>query len=444
MKKAMTAKNKLFRMILTAMMLLTLVTALMPSPAAAVSVTVGTPILSAAELFSDRDLRQTADTGSAVSYTVSDGSDIRITQDGVYLLTGSARNVTVYVEAGEADKVQLVLDGLSITNDDFPCIYIKTADKVFVTAASDSTLTVTGTFRSDGDTRTDGVIFSRQDLVLNGEASLTVTSSDNGIVCKDDLKITGGTCDVTAKAKAIEANDSIRIAGGTLILNAGTDGLHAENSDDDTLGYIFIANGSLQITAGDDGIHAVSFIQIDGGSLSLKAAEGIEATYIQLNGGSISIQASDDGINAARKSAGYRPTVEINGGDITISMGQGDTDGIDSNGDIYVTGGTVNVTGNSSFDYDGTATWTGGTIIVNGRQVSSIPNQMMGGGGWGTRDSWGSQNGWDGQSGWGSQGGRGSQGRDSRNDWGSRNSQEGQESPDAQSGPTGQGRPGGW
>lgn len=341
--------------------------------------------LSASELFTERDLTQTADLSEAKAYTVKDGQDIHITSGGVYVLSGSASDVTVYVEADDSDKVQLVLDGVSITNADFPCIYVKTADKVFVTTVkgSENSLAVTGTFTADGDTNTDGVIFSKADLTLNGLGTLTVYSSDNGIVGKDDLKITGGTYNITASSKTIEANDSIRIADGTFSLTAGSDGLHAENSDDDSQGYVYIGGGSFTIQAGDDGIHATSLAQIDGGTFTISAAEGIEATYIQINGGTISIQSWDDGINAARKSSAYTPTVEINGGDITIVMGSGDTDGVDSNGNIIINGGTINVTGNSSFDYDGSAQYNGGTIIVNGQQVTTIPNQMMGGGGMG-------------------------------------------------------------
>ena len=343
-----------------------------------------TPVYSAEDLFTDRHLEQTADRTDAVFLTVADGQDITITEAGVYVLSGTASGVTVRVEAGEDDKVQLVLDGLSVTNTSFPVIYVKSADKVFVTVAADSSLAVTGAFTSDGDTKTDSVIFSKTDLTLNGTAALTISSSDNGVVSKDDLKVTGGTWIIRAASKALEANDSIRIAGGTLNLTAGTDGLHAENDDDPSEGFIYIGGGSLTISAGDDAIHATTVVQIDGGSISAVAAEGIEGTYIQLNGGTISIQASDDGINAARKSSAYTPAVEINGGDITIAMGAGDTDGIDSNGNIIMNGGTVNVTGNSTFDYDGTAQYNGGTIIANGQQVSEIPNQMMGGqGGWG-------------------------------------------------------------
>ncbi len=364
-----------------------------------------TPLFSADDLFSKRDLEQTADLTDAVTCTVSDGEDILITAAGVYALTGSASGVTVLVEASDDDKVQIVLNGVRITNIDFPVIYVKSADKVFVTVAGDSELSVTGTFRSDGSTKTDGVIFSRSDLVLNGTASLTVISTDNGVVCKDDIKITGGSYTVTAKSKAIEANDSIRIADGTLTLTAGTDALHAENSDDDTLGYVYVGGGTLRLTAGDDGIHAVSAVQIDAGTITIKAAEGIEASRVQINGGVIDIQSGDDGINAARKSGAYTPSVEINGGEITIAMGAGDTDGIDSNGNITVNGGTIRITGNSSFDYDGTAQYNGGTIIVNGQQLSSIPNQMMGGGhGGASNGGWGPGGGWNG-------GGRGGRGR---------------------------------
>ena len=362
------------------------------------TVTTGTPIYDKSELFSDRDLQQTADLTEAVTYAVADGQDITITEAGVYVLTGQAKGVTVYVAADKEDKVQLVLDGLAITNGDAPAIYVKSADKVFVTTAGDSALAVTGAFSSDGDTHTDGVIFSKSDLVLNGTATLTVTSSENGIVGKDDLKITGGTYLVSAQSKAIEANDSIRIADGVFELTAGTDGLHTEN-DDDTTGYIYLGGGTFTIQAGDDGLHATAVIQVDDGQLTIAAAEGIEATYVQLNGGTIAISSWDDGINAAQKSKAYRATVEINGGDITIAMGAGDTDGVDSNGDILVNGGTVAVAGNSAFDYNGTGTITGGTVIVNGQQVTTLPNQMMGGrggfgGGWGGNGGFGGRRGW--------------------------------------------------
>ena len=166
---------------------------------------VGSYIYSYDDMFTKRDLKQSADLAGSVTYTVADGEDIHITEAGVYVLTGTASEVTVYVEAAKDDKVQLVLDGVSITNSDAPAIYVKTADKVFVTTSGDSSLSVTGAFSSSD--KADGVICSKSDIVFNGDAALTVSSTDNGIVGKDDLKITGGTYHITAAAVAIKAND---------------------------------------------------------------------------------------------------------------------------------------------------------------------------------------------------------------------------------------------
>ncbi len=354
--------------------------------------------LSADELFTERDLAQNPDLSEAKELTLQSGKDITISKAGVYHITGSAEDCTVIVDAGDEDKVQIVLDGVTVTNSDAPCIYVKNADKVFVTLTGDNSLSVTGKFIADGDTNTDGVIFSKDDITLNGTGSLTISSTDNGIVGKDDLKITGGTYRITAASKAIEANDSIRISDGTFTIKAGTDGLHAENEDDDTLGYIYIGGGSFSMNVGDDGIHGTSVVQIDGGQFTVSAAECIEGTYIRINDGTFDLSSWDDGINAAKKSNSYTPTVEINGGTINITMSAGDTDGIDSNGNIIVNGGTISVNGNSTFDYDGTAQFNGGTIYVNGQQVTEIPNQMMGGrggmgGNMGGRGNFGGQNG---------------------------------------------------
>ena len=338
-------------------------------------------LLDTSEFFTERDLQQSPSLEEATTYTVTSDSDIHITEEGTYILTGTASNVTIYIEADDEAKIQLVLDELSIVNADFPCIYVISGDKIWITTIGDSALCVTGSFRSDGDTNTDGVIFSRSDVVMNGTASLTINSYENGVVSKDDLKVTGGTYLINAGSKALEANDSIRIADGTLNLTAGTDGLHAENDEDDALGIVYICGGTLNIEAGDDGIHGTSVVQIDEGLIDISAAEGIEGTCIQINDGTINISSWDDGINAANKSSAYTTGLEINGGTITIDMGQGDTDGIDSNGNLTVNGGTIDITGMSGFDVDGVVEYNGGTIIFDGQEFDYIPNQggMSGG-----------------------------------------------------------------
>lgn len=339
--------------------------------------------------FTERDLAQEADLTGAVYETVTDGGTLSVTKDGVYVLSGSAKDYTVTVEAGDEDKVQIVLDGVTITNTDFPAIYVKNADKVFVTTTdSENSLSVTGTFRADGDTNTDAVIFSRDDVILNGTGTLTVNSTGNGISSKDEIKMTGGTLAIECTGDGLEANESIQMADGALSIRSYKDGMHAEYDEDNSTGFIVISGGTLEIAAADDSIHATTYVQIDAGTMALAGAECIEGTYIQINDGSINMAASDDGINAANKSSSYYPTVEINGGSLTIQMGQGDTDAVDSNGDLMINGGTLDIWAQSPFDYDGNASYTGGTVIVNGQEVSSLQNQQMGGGFGGRGGRW--------------------------------------------------------
>ncbi len=346
------------------------------------------------EAFSNRDLSGDYDTAEAVTIRLTgstaeasseavqiSGSTVTITAAGTYVLTGSLDDGTIVVDAAKDDKVQLVLDGVSIQSSDYAAIYVKQADKVFVTLADGTvnTLTNGGTYTQTDENEVDAVIFSKDDITFNGTGTLRITANaGSGIVGKDEVTITMGVYEISAAKHAIRAKDSLAIADGSFTLYAYEDGLHSENGDDETLGNIYIAGGSFVIQVKDDAIHANTLLQIDGGTFEITAAEGLEATYIRINGGDIQISASGDGVNAAYKSSLYTPTFEMNDGTLTISMGAGDTDGIDSNGNIIVNGGTIDVTGQSTFDCDGTAQYNGGTIIVNGQQVDSIPNQMMG------------------------------------------------------------------
>jgi hypothetical protein len=339
-------------------------------------------LLDTSGLFTDRDMEQSADLTGATEIGLVSGQDVTLTEEGVYVLSGEATDVTIIVAADDEAKVQIVLDSVNIENENAPAIYVKSADKVFVTTtSSNNVMEVTGSYEADGDTNLDAVIFSKDDLVLNGTGTLTIVSAEgNGITSKDDLKVTGGTYSITSLMDALEANDSIRIADGDITIVTDKDGLHSENEDDSSLGYIYILDGTLDITAADDAIRGNSIVQIDGGVINIETCtEGIEATQIQINGGEIDIYATDDGLNASAKSNAYDVMIEVNGGVINVSMAGGDTDAFDSNGTLYINAGTIDIAATSAFDSIGVAQLNGGTVTVNGQTITQITQSQMGG-----------------------------------------------------------------
>lgn len=293
--------------------------------------------LDADDMFTDRDKEVGYDEDTATAITLSDDASscdsssvtisnntITITDEGTYLLTGSLSDGQVIVDADDK-KVQLVLDSVNINCDTSAALYVKAADKVFVTLASDSenSLSNTSDFVAIDANNIDAVIFSKDDLTLNGSGTLTVTAKyGHGIVSKDDLVITSGTYQITAAKHALSGKDSVRIADGVLTLDAGTDGIHSENTDDDAKGFIYIANGDISITADSDGFDAEETLQVDGGNIEVaagddglhadgdliitdgtinvtKSYEGLEGMTVTVEDGDISVVSSDDGINAA-------------------------------------------------------------------------------------------------------------------------------------------------
>ena len=225
------------------------------------------------------------------------------------------------------------------------------------------------------------------------DGSFNIKSESDGIDSISTLYIDGGKFNITTgsgytkttktgfetKTTSTESKKGIK-ADGNIVINGGEFTLNTEDDSIHTNSNMTITSGTFTIKSSDDGMHADGLLEVNGGTFDIAASEGLEATYVKINDGTIKIEASDDGINAGNKSNEYSVTIEINGGDITINMGAGDTDAIDSNGNIYINGGTINITGNSAFDYDGEAKYNGGTLIVNGETTTTIQNQMMGGG----------------------------------------------------------------
>ncbi|MBS5732736.1 MAG: carbohydrate-binding domain-containing protein [[Eubacterium] siraeum] len=385
--------------------------------------------LTADDMFSDRDLSgdysectditlsDSTASCSDSSVTVADGS-VTITKAGTYKLSGTFTG-QIIVNAGDSDKVQLVLDNASITKEGSAALYIINADKVFITTVkgTENTLSSTGEFASSDDaTNVDGAIFSKSDITFNGSGTLNVKcESKHGIVTKDDLKITGGTYNITSASQGLSGKDSVRIAGGNITVTSGTDGIHSENTDDTEKGYVYISGGTLNITSGKDCIDASGTVDIKDGAFTFKAGggssekttgdstesyKGIKADgVLTISGGTLGISTGDDGIhsgnntvvsggeiNIAKCYEGLEgQTVTVSGGKVTLTSSDdginaagGDNQGVgggfgpdsfsaDSEAKITITGGEIHVNASGDgLDSNGDIEISGGTVYVYG------------------------------------------------------------------------------
>lgn len=245
-----------------------------------------------ADMFTERDNKTEYDASKAVTIQLNgttaatssnsvqiNGSTVIIKEEATYIISGSLTNGMLVVDAPDTAKLQLVLNGVDITSQSSAALYILGADKVFVTLADGTTNTLAngGSFTAIDDNNIDAAVFSKQDLTFNGSGALTVISpAGHGIVCKDDLVITGGAYTVNSSSHGLDANDSVRIMKAALTIDAGKDAIHCENNDDAAKGFIYIASGRVKAEAEGDGIAASAYMQIAGGEIELLVGGGAE------------------------------------------------------------------------------------------------------------------------------------------------------------------------
>ena len=328
---------------------------------------------SSADMFTERDLAGTYEESGAVYVTLSgdgiigetdgvaiNGQTVTITAEGTYIFSGTLSEGQIVVDADNA-KVQIVFDNVDITCASSAAVYVKSAEKVFVTLAegSQNTLRNTDEYVAIDDNNIDAVIFAKSDLTLNGTGSLTIISAEgHGIVSKDDLKITGGTYDITAAGHALSGKDSVRIADGTFILTAEKDGIHAENADDEEKGYIYIADGDFTITSDGDGMDASNIVQIEDGTLDITAGGGaansLKTHESDMPGGGMSQnierpdgesmpQMGEKPDEESMSQMGEKPDGENMPQDTTTDESGTSTKGIKAGGGMYLNGGTYQI-----------------------------------------------------------------------------------------------------
>ena len=354
------------------------------------------------DMFTDRDyessynesesiriqLNGTSASASADSVKIS-GTTITITEEASYVISGTLNDGRIVVEADDSAKLQIVLNGVNMNSENTAVLYILSADKVFVTLAdgTENVLSNGGTFESIDENNIDGTVFSRQDLTFNGSGTLTVTSpAGHGIVCKDDLVFTGGTYMVTSASHGLDVNDSVRIAEASITMDAGKDGIHAENTDDASLGFVYILSGTMDIEAEGDGISAGAYLQVQDGTIHLLAGGGYEngtskssASYGGFKGGGkpgrssaktvpeenstnmmppeeSSSMTTSEGSSTSMKGLKAISGIVISNGRITIDSAD---DSIHSNTSVIMNGGTFEIaSGDDAVHADDTLTIT--------------------------------------------------------------------------------------
>lgn len=409
--------------------------------------------------------------GKYTGYEI-DGTDVSITAAGTYVFSGDCDNGSITVKKG-VTGVTIVLNGLTLTNDDSAAITLNKTAEAKLVAAAGTTNTVadtegsndenaavkvksgaalaiggTGTLTVDGNAK-NGIKGAADAVITVAEVKLNINAANDGLSCDDELNITGGTLSITAGGDAVKASPdtgdtenpdttslgNVTISGGTLTLNATEDGIQADGdltisggtfhvktngghttalTDDSASCKGFKAGKTLTVTGGtltvdsaDDALHANADVSITGGTLTLATGddgvhadndlvigakgssstttpkisitasyEGLEGTTVNVYSGDIDVAASDDGVNAASSQLGERSdkyAINIAGGDLYIDAG---SDGLDSNNDISMTGGKVEVYGadammDAAIDYDGTFTLSGGTLFGAGMEPTA-------------------------------------------------------------------------
>lgn len=407
--------------------------------------------------------------GKYTGYEI-DGTDVSITAAGTYVFSGDCDDGSITVKKG-VTGVTIVLNGLTLTNDDSAAITLNKTAEASLIAAAGTTNTVadtagsndenaavkvksgaalaisgTGTLTVDGNAK-NGIKGAADAVITVAEVKLNINAANDGLSCDDELNITGGTLSITAGGDAVKASPdtgenpdttslgNVTISGGTLTLNATEDGIQADGdltisggtfdvtangghttalTDDSAsckgfkaVKTLTVTGGTLTVDSADDAMHASTDVTISGGTLTLATGddgvhadndlvigtkgasstttpkisitasyEGLEGTTVNVYSGDIDVVASDDGVNAASSTLGERSdkyAISIAGGDLYIDAG---SDGLDSNNDINITGGKVEVYGadammDAAIDYDGTFTLSGGTLFGAGMEPSA-------------------------------------------------------------------------
>lgn len=208
---------------------------------------------------------------------------------------------------------------------------------------------------------------------INGQppaASLPAAPVTSGKGLAETQQSQDSTVDEGISSKGIKAGTTLSVSGGVLNINSTDHAVHSA-------GQIQIKGGEFIIhSSAGKGISGHGNVTIDGGNVQIEnASEGIESkAFLTINDGEIRLKATDDGLNAGGGGSfgqafdRTQHQITINGGYLWIDA---EGDGIDSNGDLTINGGTILVNGpvtngNGALDSDSTILMNGGILVAAG------------------------------------------------------------------------------
>lgn len=331
------------------------------------------------------------DEESSVGITFSDGSatisgegataegqTVTISQAGTYILSGTATNGRIIVSADKSAEIKLIFNGVDITCADNAPLLVSKAKKVYIVLedGTENVLTDGASYSlGEDDSNTDGAIFSKADLTINGSGTLTVNANyKHGIVSKDDLVITDGNINVTSASTAIEGKDSVKISGGTFNISAGTNGIKSTNTEASDKGFISVTGGTFTVVANNDAFEAETVLSIEGGSFDITTGGGSANASMKSDDTGLTIEATantttdsdstdtSDSTSTSAKALKAGSEVNISGGEFKIDSAD---DSVHSNGNIVITGGSISAaSGDDGMHAKGNLTISEGTIDI--------------------------------------------------------------------------------
>lgn len=336
-----------------------------------------------------------------------------IASENALVIRGGRVNVTTTGnDAIKADDDTSTVGSVTVTGGE---ITINSADEGIVAAANVNIYGGTFDITAAGDAvKAENIDETAGDIYVCG-GDFTIASVCDGFQAAGSMTVRGGTFDITCcnghgntaynkdtdpSAKGMKAGSALNFRGGNITIDSADDALHSDNS-------LTITGGTFNLSSGDDGVHADYNLVLgvrggDDSDINLTVAnsyEGLEGATIVGNSGRYFINASDDGINAANGDlTGYSFSMRFFGGEFHVYGRSGD--GVDSNGELSVYGGMLEIfcpgSGNGALDADGTLGTFGGTTIAVGKaEMPQIPSQGIyvvfggSGGGWGGGPGWG-------------------------------------------------------